>query len=164
MKKTIALLIVSAFVFAGCGPQTRRIQTDTRLAQWFANDFKEFPAPAVSAMKGGESRVFENASYDEVWEAVTLVLIQDGVIAHSSKHTGVVVGLTRPPLGVYVERSQGKVPVYLYWMKELYTAVDEPAATLVYFPELNTKAADFLDRISTQLYAGKKWKYLYAGN
>ena len=163
MKTIIAPLIVLASIGVGCGPQTRWVQTDTRLTQVFAHDFKDFPVPAVSVIQSGQSKTFDNASYDEVWDAVALVLIQDGVIVHSSKDTGVVVGLTRPPLAVYVDRGGSTVPVSLHWMEDLYTAVDEPRAPLVQFAELDKKAKDFFDRVSTQLYAGKKWKYL-SGN
>jgi len=163
MRTIFALLSLFSLIVAGCGPQTRRVATTSRMAQLFATDFKDFKAPDASLITAGASRGFENATYDEVWEATVVVLMQDGVIVRSSKDAGVLVGLTRPPRAVYVEPARaGRIRVYIYSLRELYTTVDEPGWQLVtYFPE--GKEDDFFDRVSGQLYAGKKWKYLYVG-
>ncbi len=163
MRTIVAVLVLLSLLLSGCGPQTRRVETDVRMSQLFAGDFKDFRAPDVSTIKTGETKVFSNATYDEVWDAVAVVLVQDGVVIHSSKDSGVVVGLTRPPLAVHVGKARGRIPVYLYWMTDLYTSADDPEIQLVHFPDLSEKAGKFLDRVSVQLYAARKWKYLYAG-
>lgn len=163
MRTMVALVVLLGLVLSGCGPQTRRARTDMRMSHLLAGNFKDFRAPDVSTIKTGETKVFSNATYDGVWDAVAVVLMQDGVVIHSSKDTGVVVGLARPPLAVHVGKTSGNVPVYLYWMTDLYTSVDDPEIQLVDFPDLSEKAGKFLDRVSAQLYAARKWKYLYAG-
>jgi hypothetical protein len=161
MKKAVALLMIVGFVLSGCGPQ--RVQTETRMAQLFSADFRDFAVPDVSTIKAGETRAFSNAGYDEVWDAVAVVLMQDSAVIRCSKDSGVMVGLTKPPLAIHVGKDQGTIPVYLYWMTDLYISVDEPKTQLVNFPDLGKKAGEFLDRVSTQLGAGRKWKYLYEG-
>jgi hypothetical protein len=163
MKTIFALLSLVGLIVAGCGPQTRRVEATSRMTQLFTTDFQDFKAPDASLITAGESRAFENAAYDDVWDATVVVLMQDGAIVRSSKAAGVLVALTRPPRAVYVEPARaGKIRVYTYGMRELYTAVDEPRTALVTsFPQGNE--GDFFDRVSGQLYAGQKWKYLYVG-
>jgi hypothetical protein len=48
-------------------------------------------------------------------------------------------------------------------MQNLYDNVNEPKIRLVEFPQdlVETEGKELFDKLSTQVYAREKWKYLY---
>jgi len=154
MRITIIFFILS--VFFGCATTPKK----TELDQLFEKNFEGFELPEVRWIKGGISRSFPYVTFDEVWDATILVLIQQGIIVRSSKDTGRIVTITKPPIAIFIERGE-VVTVYLNWIKHLYRKVDEPK-TVTAFKLDNVKmmAKDFFDKLATQIYAGEKWKWL----
>jgi len=159
MRRTIlilAILFISS-VFFGCAPKIVK----TELDQLFEKNFEGFEIPEVRWIKGGGSRSFPYVTFDEVWDATILVLMQQGIMVRSSKDTGRIVTITKPPIAIFVERGE-VVAVYLNWMEHLYKRVDKPEVVTVQF-KLNAArkmAKDFFDKLATQVYAGEKWKWL----
>jgi hypothetical protein len=160
MRKDIAAaLILLSFTFLGCEP--KMIRTETQMHQLFTNDFRGFPVPSNNEMKKGISKTFPYTTYEEVWNSTVIVLMQECLIPYSSKEFGNIIGLTRPPMAIHIEYTNDKkVIVYIYWMSDLYEGIDERKELLVKFSELTNKGNDFFDKLSTQLYSSKKWKYL----
>jgi len=75
------------------------------------------------------------------------------------------VTYARPPLVVLLEEEgTERVSVYLYWMQNLYDNVNEPKIRLVEFPQdlVEREGKELFDKLSTQVYATEKWKYLYS--
>lgn len=160
MRKDIAVVLaVFSFAFLGCGP--KEVRTETQIHRLFASDFKGFSVPAVETIKTGRNKVFAYTTYDEVWDSVVVVLMQECFIAYSSKESGNIVGLTRPPMVIHAEETDdNQAIVYIYWMTDLYRGMDKRRKLLVEFPWMANKENGFFDKLSTQLYSGKKWKYL----
>ncbi len=163
MRRTIlilAILFISSLFF-GCAPKIVKSELD----QLFEKNFEGFEIPEVGWIKGGESRSFPYATFDEVWDATILVLMQQGIIVRSSKDTGRIVTITKPPIAIFVERGE-VVAVYLNWMEHLYKRGDKPEVVTAQF-KLNAArkmAKDFFDKLATQVYAGEKWKWLRIGS
>ena len=111
------------------------------------------------------SKSYPYATFDEVWDSAIIVLMQQDIIVHSSKDSGVIATVMRPPVVVLLEEGKDTIVVYLYWMDYVYKSLDEPQKMTVAFEEyeLKKKSYDLFDKLSTQIYAGKKWKYLYKG-
>jgi len=150
----LAIFFIMSVLF-GCASKK------TELDQLFEKNFKGFEMPEVRWIKEGVSRSFPYVTFDEVWDATILVLMQRGAIVRSSKNTGRIVAITRPPIVIFVERGE-VVTVYLNCMKHLYRRVDKPEEVIVQFKPNAAKiiAEDFFDKLATQVYAKKKWKWL----
>ena len=68
-----------------------------------------------------------------------------------------VYDVTTPPFVIFIEKGEA-INVYLHWMDNLYTSHLKPDFT----PKAKTKIPEeFFDTLSTQIYAGEKWKYLF---
>ena len=94
-----------------------------------------------------------------------VVLVQHGVILCSSKERGIIVGMEEIPLAIHVEQGE-PIHVFINTAKNLYRRVDSPDE-LVYEPDaeiLQKFYEDFLDKLTTQLYSGEKWQYLFKGD
>lgn len=88
--------------------------------------------------------------------------MQQGVILQASKEAGIIVGMGQWPLGIFVERRE-PVNIYIRVITDLYARLDDPEKTPLKSgpPDSSKMLGDFLDKLATQVYAGKKWKYLY---
>ena len=157
--KPILVIVFILSVFFGCAPKIVK----TELDQLFENNFEGFEIPEERWIKEGLSRSFPYATFDEVWDATILVLMQQGIIVRSSKDTGRIVAITKPPIAIFVERGE-VATVYLNWMEDLCRRVDKPEVVTVQFKldAARKMAKDFFDKLATQLYAGEKWKWLKA--
>jgi len=163
MAKTIlilAILFISS-IFVGCAP--KRVKTE--LDQFFEKNFEGFEIPEARWIKEGESRSFFYKTFDEIWDATILVLMQQGIMVRSSKDTGRIVTITKYPIAIFIERGKDNkkdVTVYLNCMKHLYRRVDKPRVITVQVKSDDVKmiAKDFFDKLATQVYAREKWKWL----
>ena len=93
------------------------------------------------------------------------MLMQQDIIVHLSKDSGVIVVVTSPPGVFLIEEQTDVISVHLYWMEDLYRVVGEPDKIdrLFLKSDLEEKSDYLFGILSTQLYADKKWKYLYKG-
>ena len=166
MHKRASMLILFFFIlcaFFGCAPRIVKSELD----QLFEKNFEGFAGPEVSWIKQGVSQNFPHATYDQVWDAAILQLIQQGIIVRLSMNDGVIVAVSRPPLAIYVERGE-IVTAYLNWMSHLdylpvrYRKANDPNRVFpVYTPEnMRRMAETFFGKLATQLYASRKWGYL----
>ncbi|OQX52255.1 MAG: hypothetical protein B5M53_09070 [Candidatus Cloacimonas sp. 4484_209] len=166
MLRKILMLVLpffALFVFSGCASKPEVIKT--RLDQFFERDFKGFEVPEINKIKlAGKGKSFPYATFDEVWHSAIIVLMQQGIVVRLSKESGVIITVTTPPLALFVERG-GVVTVYLHIMDDLYKRVDTPEKVARRFPiQRKEEILDgFFGMLSTQIYSGKKWKYLYKG-
>ena len=156
------LVIVSfsvLHIFSGCATPVVKSELD----QLYEKNFEGFGMPEITEIRNERiSKSFPYTTFDEVWDAVILVLMQHGAIAHAAKDNGVVAVITTPPMVVFVEKGD-TVTVYLRWMDKLYRRLDKPALATVKFDSyIKRKFADnVFDTLSTQIYAKGKWKYLF---
>jgi len=140
----------------------------TKLDRHFAERFRSFEAPAADKIKTeGVSREFPYASYDTVWDAATVVVMQNWIVVHANNRQGVIAAVSGQPaslpMAVLVEKRD-PVVVHLRWMTELFGKIDEPSELVFDLSEENKNELTkvFFDKLSTQVYAGEKWKYLGA--
>ncbi len=160
MRKNFVLLMLSLFIVPGCGPKV--VKTETKMYQLFERDFEQFAASGIDKIKEGERRSFPHVEFDEVWDSVISVLMQQGVVLRSAKESGVIVGMGSVPLSIFIERRE-PVNVYVNIMLDIYKTSDELERAVIEFKssKLNRISENFLDQLATQVYAEKKWKYLY---
>jgi hypothetical protein len=166
-------MLLSALLLS-CMPkidETNWVGADTEIHQLFAKDCKGFVVPDPAAV---------------------ILLMQESIIVHAerSQNSGLLATFTgpafinttvnmpniglqkwvqnvtyaRPPLVVLLEEGTEGTSVYFYWMQGLYENVNEPKMTLVEFPQdlLEKESKKLFDKLSTQIYVGEKWKYLYS--
>lgn len=163
--RQVSLVIIIIFVlsvFLGCAPE--KVIVKTKLDQFFENSFEGFEVPDVAKIKeDGESKNFPYATFDEVWDATILVLMQQGFIVRSSKDKGFIVIIDDLPRIVFLERGD-IVTVYLSWMDGLErcpsSLLEEKNSIIANFYKSNIMTKIFFDKLSTQVYAKEKWKWL----
>ena len=149
------------------------------------------PDPAT-IKSANVSRNYPYTTLGQVWDAAVILLMQESIIVHAerSQNSGLLATFTgpafinttvnmpniglqkwvqnvtyaRPPLVVLLEEGTEGTSVYFYWMQGLYENVNEPKMTLVEFPQdlLEKESKKLFDKLSTQIYVGEKWKYLYS--
>lgn len=158
----LALPFIGLASFFSCVPTAKKVST--RLDQLFERDFDGLSLPGADEIKSeSTSKRYPHATFDEVWDSAIIVLMQQGVIVQAVRNSGLITTTMTPPVVVFLEKEEEAILVYLYWMDDLYRSVDEPERRSVRFEEyeLRRMSDDLFDKLSTQLYAGKKWKYLY---
>jgi len=169
-NRLFVLIFLFAWSCAGCAStgaiesSQPSIDDKTRLHYYFENDFAGFEPPtAERIMKDGYQKDFPEVTLAEVWDAVVLVLMQQGIMMHVSKDSGILVCVLQVPMGIYVP-SEGEPRVYAVILEELYDPLDDSPKVLAKFKpdaqETITKA--FFDSLVTEVYAGRKWEYLYS--
>lgn len=156
-RKAFFLMFLVSFTLFGCAATVVK----TELDQLFEKNFEGFEIPEVRWIKEGVSRSYPYTTFPEAWDATILVLMQQGVVVRSSKDTGTLVTVTKPPLAIFVEQGE-VVTVYLNWMGHLYRRADKPEVTTIEFKSEDAKkiGETFFDKLATQVYAGEKWKWL----
>jgi hypothetical protein len=171
MKKLtydLCFLFLAVLTISGCA----RVPIKTHLDLLFERSFKDVRVPEIDQIKNlakantfGLTSSFPHTTYDEVWNAALIVSMQQGVVVRASKSSGtmviVPVRMLTPPFVLFLE-GNGRVDLYLCWMDSLYTRVDKPDQLAFVFPDTikNKMGTDYLDKLSTQVYSGKKWQYL----
>lgn len=117
------------------------------------------PVPTKIRELGGKMEI-PHTSFDVVWDSAIIVLMQQGIIFHSSKDTGIIVTTEKPLLVVRVEK--GNI-ITAYALRYSYGKNDEGKEVPV--PQNKPAYEDlyktFFHKLSTQVYAGEKWEYLY---
>jgi|SRR3990172_994764 len=159
MKQISVVMVITPFVFFGCGPKT--VTTTTKMYQLFNTDFRGFAVPEISEIKQGQGKSFSYAEFDEVWDSAIIVLIQQGILVRSSKNSGTIAAIGTVPLSVVIQRGR-LVNVYVKVMDDLYKTLDNPDKAVWEFDpnQLEAIYTDFFSKLATQVYAGKKWRYL----
>lgn len=174
MKKII-LFLVSFFaltVLAGCASIKPQIKTELDLL--FEKNFTALDTPSVSKIKEYASvKSYPHATFDQVWDAAIIMLIQQGVMARSSKDSGIIIAITQPPSAWFIDKSV-TINVYVAWLgdfytKKLYKLTNEDYMYMAQHGSFDKMPMmrrikgkeQLLDKLSTQIYAGQKWKYIY---
>lgn len=156
------------FVFFGCAPKVK-VAVKTELDQLFENNFEGLNVLEVTDIKAeGVSRSFPYATYDQVWDSIITILMQQEIIVRMSKDKGtIVVVRSYPPLAIFVDRSE-PISVYLGRMWNLYNVVGDPKAVSplaaiknMVMAQIKEIQGRFFDKLAAQVYADEKWKYLY---
>ncbi len=238
MYAKIIIMIMLACILpglSGCFVPVKPPKPKTEIQLLYANHFTGLKIPEIEEIKASEtSKNYPYVTFDEVWESVILVLMQQGIIVRSLKETGIIVAVSNPHLALFVERDElasfeitdetlenlrtegvpedvletleslkdqvfiglekflqllhitfgdeqadhykglilkytgESVNVYYSWMETLYTS-ELPEGIKPYelnpvFNEPEVKeqiVKSFFDRVSTQVYSGQKWGYLY---
>jgi hypothetical protein len=180
----LLLLIISGCVTFQGGNKI----IETKLDEKFRDDFKGYQLEAGTIKHTGVNRTFPQVSYDEAWDATLVVLMQSGIIVKADKNSGVVLCITTPPTAFYVEKDE-KPKVYVKVVEDLFEydsyqkmkSVINPVVAITGKAELSDVTDkvqergnayqvsaeerdkvthNLLDKVATQLYASKKWKYL----
>jgi hypothetical protein len=124
-RKRIWILVVSFLIsslFLGCGSAT--VKTGLKI-----DKTEEIVV----------NKTFPYVTFDEVWDAVILVVMQQGVIVQASKDNAVISVNAEQPFTISIMRGE-----------EVNVHIDNKNMAEIFFYKL-----------ATQLYAAEKWKYLY---
>lgn len=100
------------------------------------------PPTAAEIKAQGLGNNFELTSFDEVWDALLVVVMQNARIFHVSKKDGLIA---TAKVNIFVENAPGKADTVTVFIA---SPVQREAV-----------AKDLFTKVSTQLYAQKKWKY-----
>jgi len=197
MKRAITIMILLSVSPLGCIPkmdESTWIGAETGVHQLFVKDCQGLVVPDVATIKSANvSRSYPYATFDQVWDAAVIVLMQESIIvrAERSQQSGLLAMFTGPPfvsttvrmpniglqkfvqnvtyarpqLVALLEGGTEDVTVYLYWMQGLYENQTGPKMMVVEFPKdrLENESKVLFDKLATQIYTRQKWKYLYAG-
>lgn len=156
-RSLLAVLLSSFLAAFGCATTV----VTTELDQLYEKNFEGFHFPEASWVKEGRNKNLPHASFDQVWDSLILVLMQEGTIVRSSKESGKIVAMTSFPIAFFVENGE-EVAVYMNWMQHLFKRVDKPDKPII---QLNPSAKDAIanrifGKLAMQLYSGEKWKWL----
>jgi len=175
-KRTAAVfLFFSVSALAGCTSYIDRYRylPELRLHKAFETNFHDFEFPETTTIKThGTKKDFPYVTFDRAWNAIVAILMQEGVIIRSLKDKGLIAVTTSPPMAFLIEDYNKGVSIYLYIMEDFYDSVDGTKK----FSLQNEKCKDenntvinckkrisevFFGKISTEIYADKKWQYLF---
>ncbi|MDD3654817.1 MAG: hypothetical protein PHO01_11695 [Desulfotomaculaceae bacterium] len=175
----------------GIMPGARSQLTQTKLDEVVHKDFQDLEIQDAMIKQEGTKRALPYVTYDEVWDGALIVLMQKGIIGRCDKNSGVIFCITTPPSALVIENADPP-KAYLKIMDELFeydkkyvfkpvlnpmvvltpgmkkmedvaTAVEEKGVALkLSMSDKEKIATDLLDKVATQVYAGKKWKFLTA--
>jgi hypothetical protein len=185
----LALMCLACGFLSGCVTFSGGAKiVSTKMDETFQQDFKDYQLSGSTIKQRGTSRAFPQATYDEVWDATLVILMQSGIIPKADKNAGVVLCITTPPAAFYVEK-EGNTKVYVMLVEDLFEydsyqkmkSVINPVVAFtgkaeqsdmmdkvqergnayqISAGERDKITQNFLDKLATQLYSGKKWKYL----
>lgn len=136
--KALIILMLAIVCMAGCAQPIKQVAVDQTL--------EGFSVPSSAHIKqSGLNRTFTRTSYDEVWDSLIIVMMQEDRIFYASKKTG---NLSTSAVSLFVEPLEGRnhaVAVHV----SIYTGNAE------------AYSKEIFGKLATQIYAGKKYKYLY---
>jgi hypothetical protein len=174
----IACLTACALI-AGCAAPEQASNTarGPKLTALLDSDFEGFEAPSPAIIKeAAVTRIFPDSTVQEVWDSSLFVLAQRTLIVRASKDTGFIIGIEEAPAGtrylhsgfpnaVLVETTQGEgnVIVHANWLPDFFRRSDNPTLFAMHI-QRDTKeklANAFFEKVATELYGRKKWKYLW---
>ncbi|MFH1318527.1 MAG: hypothetical protein ABIH71_05885 [Candidatus Omnitrophota bacterium] len=170
----LAVIVFIMMAFCGCSAPLADFYylPEIKLKNRFKEDFKDFSLPEINEIKLNENKkIFPYAEFNRVWEAVSVVMMQEGVLMYSSKDKGLLAVAVSPPVVFFIERNK-PINVYLYYMVNLYNYGNDEKGKFSLSREnfkdavgkdVDCEAAmsnNIFDKISTQIYANQKWRYL----
>lgn len=180
------ILILNTFLFIliilfGCVPQPKFIKTE--MDQLFEKDFVGLDIPEINKIKvEGKNKDYPYTNFDEVWDSVIIILMQEGFIVHLSKDSGIIAvvppqQIKVAPKGFYyyttgqsplfeaiallIEKREEVTTVYLKCMEDLNRKVNKPEEKVGFTADEEKIAEIFFGKLATQIYSSQKWKYLY---
>jgi hypothetical protein len=132
------------------------------LSLLFEKNFEGLEFPDVNKIKEhGELRSFPYTTFDDVWDAAIIVLMQQGIIIREKKDLGIIIITATPILTIYVEKGEVvKIYASVCGINKKSDRPEEFLFTLNPSKAFNIED-ELLHKLSTQVYAGEKWKYLY---
>jgi hypothetical protein len=128
-------LLVAVGLLMGCAPTMKKPVSMEAL--------EPMTPPSGSTIKAsGVGRSFDLTNYDQVWDALIVVMMQNARISYLSKKTGV---LCTSDNNILAENTPGKEDTVMVYIASQGKRPDS--------------AKEVLDKLATQLYSGNKWKY-----
>lgn len=158
IRKFISLMFLCLILTSfGCPPAPIK----SKLDELFDKNFEGLDTPEITWIKKGVSRSFPYRTYEQVWDALVLVMIQQGIVVRVSKEEGTMLVVSSLPIAVFVERGE-TITVYINWITDLYKSVKKPdeVAVSVELEEAQKITDSYFDKIATQLYSNERWKWL----
>ena len=170
----IALTLLIIFLTGCSTPKSKdHIPTPGSISQLenqYAKSFVSLRAPSESEIKKEGRKVTGiRRTFDDIWEAMLIVGMQQAPVVKILKEKGILVV---PPLTYFANREVGgRVVLYAYLMKDLYAEVNNPSK---YFVKIHPDDSErilrtALGQIVSQLQADAKlnsdgqWSYLKPG-
>ncbi len=165
--KSIILLLL---LFATAEPlqgDKKRGASDQDLVNLFETRLDRTQAPTVQYMlERAQLHALRNTSKDQVWNALIKVLMQNGLIVHAQKQSGLMVAVTN-----LVTRAPGQGPAGLLGdgmplsnSLNLYVSEADSGLVNVYLKSDKPVNRVLFDKLTIQLEAKKRWQYLSIGN
>ena len=121
-----ALLLICSSMLVGCASQLSEFTClpDLKLHKHMEENFKDLSMPSLEEIKTkGIKKSYSYVDFDKVWDSVSIVLMQNGVIFRASKEKG-IIALTSAPPSVFLIEEGNDIEVYLYIMESLYDRLD----------------------------------------
>ena len=157
------MIILLFWLIYGCylPKSIESVFVTSKIYHLYQEDFKDFPIPNTYKLKNGVKKKIPYASFDEVWDAAVLVLMQKGIILQTSKKLGVIVIMGDWPLAIFVEKTE-PIIIYMDILEDLYKAIDYSESIKLRYkpPYYKQILKEILNRIAVQVYVTHKWKYL----
>ena len=157
-----ACLILALGWAAVLGVDQKQGIPDQDLTRLFENRLERIPAPpAAFLQERGQVHPYPGVTKDRLWSALIKVLIQNGIIVHADKKSGVMVAVTH-----LVTRGPGQESAPLTGdATPLCNTLDllvteEAAGARVYLKADKPVNRVLFDKLSVQLEAGSRWPYL----
>jgi hypothetical protein len=166
-KKTILFSYLLGFLLiCACATGQQTVKPD--LDKFFEKKLQSIAIPPPEQLKQAAlSNNYPHITYDEVWDSAIKILMQNGIIIKTSKKTGMIVAISDMVTMGPEERARqeqfGMFKPITPLSNTIYLLVEDypnNKAVTVFLKSDKPISKTFFDRLSTQVYAGKKWNYL----
>jgi len=102
------------------------------------------------------SEKYSYISYDQIWDAIIKLMVQNGIIIYSAKNNGLIIAFSDMQPS---EPGQIRPKKYLAGNTHIYVEKGDPIIVFIKADKPISKV--FFNQLTTQVYAEKKWGYLF---
>lgn len=143
--------LLAGLLTSACAPTVSRVERN----ELFERDFRDLHLPDPADVKEAEAwKEMPHVTFDQAWEAVIIVAMQEGLIVRANKRTGLVVAIATAPFVLLVEDRE-PVRLHFDWLRQYFRYGGQ--ARRIGADEI---AENIFGRVATQLYARERWKHL----
>lgn len=136
---------------------TPKTESKTDLDKFFERKIKQTDIPNIEKLKDSAlSEKYPYISYDKIWDSIIKLMIQNGLIVHSSKNAGLIVAFADMQPS---EPGQLRPKKYLAGTVYIYVEKGEPIIVFLKADKPISKV--FFNQLTAQVYVEKKWNYLF---
>lgn len=136
---------------------TPKAESKADLDKFIERKIQNTEIPNVEKLKEvALSEKYSYISYDQLWDSIIKIMIQNGLIVNSSKNKGLIIAFSDMQ-----PAEPGQIRPKKYLAGTVYIYVERGDPIIVFLKADKPISKTFFDQLTTQVYSEKKWNYLF---